>query len=92
MKSEKFIDWEDHFKQGITVLRIKPAEITIQRYSRDSFINLELFEDRYDSICLSERFNVAPKLIDAAIHKANRLFKYYTFKQLPGAVIFLGCK
>lgn len=43
-------------------------------------------------IVLSERFNIAPKLIDKGIHKANRLWRYYTFKQLPGAVIFLGAK
>lgn len=87
MKSEKFIEWEDHFRQGINVIR--PITPTVTSYCRGDTID---YAQDYENICLSERFNLAPKLIDKGIHKANERFKYYTMKQLPGAVIFLGAK
>ncbi len=93
MHSNKHIEWQDYFKQGVNVISPEPITYEIQSYRPgDTIKNPFDYEDSYKTICLSERFNIAPKLIDAGIHKANRLFKYYTFKQLPGAVIFLGCK
>lgn len=82
MKSDKFIEWEDYFCLGHTLIRIAPCKY--QAYTIDSY--------KYEAITFNYQFNVAPKNMDAAIHKANRLFKYYTFKEYPGAVKFLGCK
>lgn len=90
MNSQKHINWEDSFRQGINVIR--PIIPTVISYCRSSTITYLDYAQDYENICLSERFNIAPKFINAGIHKANRLFKYYTYKQLPGAVIFLGCK
>ncbi len=87
MHSNKHIEWEEWFKQGFTVIKAMPP--CVMAYTKGSYINLQTI---YENIVLSERFNIAPKFIDQGIHKANRIFKYYTFKQLPGAVIFLGSK
>lgn len=84
MKSQKFIEWEDSFRLGTTI-RV-PLQIT------EYCLTSSLYDvcDKYKNVIFNHQFVVAPKFIDSAIHKANRLFKYYTFKELPGAVIFLG--
>lgn len=90
MKSDKFIEWEDGLRLGCTVVRYKPCKVNIFDPAKSPiWANININKEE---IILNHQFNVAPKLIDKAIHKANRLFKYYTFKQLPGAVIFLGSK
>lgn len=90
IKSHKFLEWDNYFRQGITIR--KPLPCKVQSYCKGDSISIADFGEQFENICLAYRFNVAPKLIDAGIHKANRLFRYYTFKELPGAVIFLGAK
>lgn len=85
MKNQKHIEWEDKFRLGHTILRVMPIVLAVKHTLGDI-----AYYEQFENITFTERFIVAPKFFDKGLHKANRLWKYYTFKQLPGAVIFLG--
>lgn len=89
MKSTKFIKWEKYFCLGHTYRKELPVKIEWAE-SIIELMNSPIIE--YENITFDVAFNVAPCNIDKAIHKANRLCKYYTFKEYPGAVKFLGNK
>ncbi len=87
----KCIDWEDNFRLGWSIIRLYPCRV-VSSYRENDIIIMDL-QDNYETITFTERFNIAPCNIDTGIHKVNKYkWKYYTFKDFGGAVVFLGSK